>query len=92
MPTEEPVTGGPTEPVPREEVQQAREDVVERAEKSALEQFHEAGHKSGTSAIWNALMGGTGPGEGVLKPEFVKKMAHQYLYQREHDHETDRMV
>ena len=75
----------PTQPVPQEEIQEARADAGDVKEMSALEHFHVAGQlqlvgqpKQDVATIWNALMGPErmGPGAGALKEPSMAKMKH----------------
>ena len=70
----------PTQPVPQEEILEARADARDVKEMSALEHFHVAGQlqlvgqpQKDVANIWNALMG---PGVGALKEPSMAKMKH----------------
>ena len=51
--------GGPTQPVASEEVQEAREDVVEMQEMELADQFESAAHldvHGNPNSFWNSIM------------------------------------
>ena len=66
----------PTQPVPQEEIQEARADAGDVKEMSALEHFHVAGQlqlvgqpQKDVANIWNALMA---PGAALKEPSMAK--------------------
>ena len=70
----------PTQPVPQEEILEARADAGDVKEMSALEHFHVAGQlqlvgqpQKDVANIWNALMGSRA---GALKEPSMAKMKH----------------